>query len=447
MLPAAASALHTDLYQLTMLQAYLAEDMHEDAVFELFVRRLPPNRRFLVAAGLGPALDWLQALHFGDDELAWLAQQPYLDRRLLDYLAGFRFRGDVDALPEGTVCFADEPLLRVHAPLPMAQLLETRLLNLMQWPTVAASKAARCVLAAGDARLVDFGLRRAHGAEAGLAAARAACLAGFTATSAVAAGAAYGLPLTGTMAHAYVLAHEHESDAFERFARARTGPLTLLLDTYDCTTAARRAVALAPRLRAAGIELTAVRLDSGDLDALSRQVRGVLDAGGLDAVRILVSGGLDEWRIAALRAAAAPIDGYGVGTAVATSEDAPALDCAYKLQAYAGRPCRKRSPGKATWPGARQVFRRCRGDGLLREDLVALADEHAAGEPLLVPVMRHGQRLHQAEPLGVLQHRCRHQLAALPPALRSLAPGDGRGPVRISPRLRALARRLDHDAH
>jgi len=434
----ATSALLTDLYQLTMLRGYWAAGMTETAVFEFTVRRLPAGWNFLVAAGLDPLVEWLEDLRFRADELAWLEQAADFAPAFTQALADLRFTGDVDALPEGTVFFPHEPVVRVTARLPEAQLIETRLINLLQISTLIASKAARCVLAAPQARLVDFGLRRAHGAEAGVLAARSACLAGFAATSNVFAARRYELPLAGTMAHAFVEACTSEQEAFLRFARANPGDVVLLLDTYDTTAAVTLAAQLAPVLRAEGITLQGVRLDSGDLDAEARVVRARLDAAGLPAVRILVSGNLDEHAVQRLHAAGAPIDGYGIGTRLVTSGDAPSLDCAYKLQVYAGLPRHKRSPGKSTWPGTKQVWRRLDADGHLATDLIGLAGESTEGRPLLVPVMRNGRRLAPPEPFTVTRARAAAELATLPARLRSLAAGPAH-PVRFSDALRALA--------
>ena len=357
------SPLLVDLYQLNMMESYLESGETGSAVFEFFVRRLPDRRGFLVAAGLEQALDYLETLRFSPEDLDWLESTGRFTQRLIDYLADFRFTGDVHAMAEGTVFFADEPILRVTAPLPEAQLVETRLINLLHFQSLIASKAARIVLAAPGKLLVDFGLRRAHGGEAGLLAARASYIAGFAGTATVLAERTFGIPAFGTMAHSFIEAHDDEVAAFEDFARARPDGLTLLLDTYDTEAAARKVVALAPRLAAAGIAIRAVRLDSGDLSALSRSVRRILDQGGLADVTIFASGGLDEDSIAALIGGGAPIDGFGVGTSLTTSSDVPALDCAYKLQEYTGTPRRKQSPGKATWPGRKQVWRRYGSDG------------------------------------------------------------------------------------
>jgi nicotinate phosphoribosyltransferase len=436
------SALLTDLYQLNMIQAYLDHDETSTAVFELFVRRLPESRNFLVAAGLESALDFLERLRFTGDEIEWLASTARFNGRMLDYLASMRFTGDVHAMPEGTVFFADEPILRVTAPLPEAQLIETRMLNALHFQSLIASKAARMVLAAPGRKLVDFGLRRAHGGEAGLMAARAGYVAGLDGTATVLAETLFGIPSYGTMAHSFVEVHDDETEAFEHFARSRPDDLTLLIDTYDTEEGARKVAELARRLQAEGIRVSAVRLDSGDLGALSVSVRRILDEAGLDSVSIFASGGLDEHDLLRLTTEEAPIDGFGVGTSLTTSSDAPALDCAYKLQEYAGVPRRKRSPGKATWPGRKQVWRRLGPDGRMNGDVVSLESDDREGDALLVAVMRGGRVLEPRATLEDARRCCARDLARLPDALRLLEPTD-RYPVEIAAALRTLAAEAD----
>ncbi|MBM5810701.1 MAG: nicotinate phosphoribosyltransferase [Gammaproteobacteria bacterium] len=412
-------ALLTDLYELTMADAYLALGMHEPAVFELFVRRLPPHRSFLVAAGLDAALDYLENLRFDAADLDYLATLGLFPERFLAYLAALRFTGTVHALPEGTVFYEQEPILRVTAPIIEAQLVESRLMNLVHFATLIASKAARCVLAARGRRLIDFGMRRAHGAEAALLAARSAYLAGFDATATVEAGRRWGIPAAGTMAHSFVQAHASEAEAFSAFLRARPGRTTLLIDTYDTRQAAHTVVAIARELAARGEagRIEAVRIDSGDLDAETRAVRAILDAGGCGDVKIVLSGGIDEHQIEALVSGGVPVDAFGIGTSLDVSSDAPALDIAYKLQEYAGQPRRKRSVGKATWPGRKQVWRRRDTDGRMTGDTVALEHEALPGEALLIEVMRDGRRRGPSPDLAASRARCRAELAALPPAL------------------------------
>ena len=438
-----SSVLLTDLYELTMLDAYFAEGMAGRAVFEFFVRALPAERNFLVAAGLAQVVDYLRALTFRDDELAWLAQTARFPPAFLDSLRGFSFTGDVDAMPEGTPFFPDEPILQISAPLREAQFVESRVMNLMHYETTVASKAVRCVLAAPGRLLVDFGLRRAHGAEAGVLSARASYLAGFSGTATVEAGRRFGIPLFGTMAHSYVQAHDDEAAAFEAFARARPQDATLLIDTYDTERAARRVVALAPRLAAQGITLRGVRIDSGDLLDHARQVRAILDDGGLRALTIFASGNLDEYRLRDLVDAGAPIDGFGVGTRMNTSADLPYLDCAYKLQEYEGRPRRKRSEHKATWPGRKQVHRRFGPDGAAAGDVIALASDDVDGEPLLVPVIRGGRPVAPLPALASSREHARSALNALPTSLRGLQRPATGYPVSVAPSLRGLAAELD----
>ncbi len=439
---AAANALITDLYQLNMLQAYLEVGETDTAVFEFFVRKLPARRGFLVAAGLEQALDFLENLRFTPDEIDWLATSGRFGKDLIDYLAAFRFTGDVHAMPEGTIFFPDEPILRVTAPLPQAQLVESRLMNYLHYQSMVAAKAARMVLAAPGKLLVDFGLRRAHSGEAGLLAARASYIAGFAGTATVAAEKLYGIPIFGTMAHSFIEVHDDESVAFENFARARRENLTLLIDTYDTEAAARKVVALAPKLEAAGITVRAVRIDSGDLAALSKKVRRILDDGRLADVNIFVSGGLDEDKLVALVRSGAPISGYGIGTSLVTSEDAPTLDCAYKLQEYAGLPRRKRSTGKATWPGRKQVWRRYGPDGRMIGDVLSLEDDHQPGEPLIRPVMQAGRRLAPLPTLADMRARFAHDLERLPEGLRGLTPGTSY-PVEVADALLRLASEVD----
>jgi nicotinate phosphoribosyltransferase len=438
------SPLLADLYEYTMLQSYIEQGMEDIAVFEFFVRRLPPGRNFLVAAGLAQVLDFLENLKFQADELEWLSRR--FPAHVIHYLESLRFTGDVHAIAEGTLFFPNEPILRITAPLPQAQLVESRVMNLLNFETLIASKAARSVLTAPDKLLVDFGLRRAHGAEAGLLAARASYLAGFTGTATVLAGMLYEIPIFGTMAHSYVQAHEDEVISFEHFARAHPQNAILLIDTYDTEVAAHKVVGLAARLREDSIAVKGVRIDSGDLAAHARRVRQILDDGGLTDVTIFVSGNLDEYRLRSLLSAAAPIDGFGVGTALDTSSDAPSLDCAYKLQEYAGQPRRKRSEGKATWPGRKQVYRRYDSEGRIAGDMLAL-EQHDAhpGERLIQPVMQAGRRLEERVPLSILRKRAMNEYARLPETLRGLDTAPEYA-VTVSGALRELADKVDWGA-
>jgi nicotinate phosphoribosyltransferase len=429
----------TDLYELTMAAAYQAEGIDHEATFELFVRHLPAERRFLVAAGLDDALAGLEQWRFGPDDLTYLDSLELFPPSFVDSLAGRGFTGDVWAVPEGEVVFGGEPLVRVTGPLVEAQLVETWLLNRVASQTMLASKAARVALACGDRSFVDFSARRDHGVDAALAAARAAWIAGAAGTSLVAAGHRFGIPLSGTMAHSFVMSYDDERDAFQAYARSFPHGVVLLIDTYDTVAGARHAVEVAQELAGEGIRIGGVRLDSGDLGALAGEVRAVLDDGGLAGVQIIASGDLDEHRIAALLAAGAPIDAFGVGTQLGTSGDAPTLGAVYKLVEDAAGPKMKLASGKVTLPGRKQVWR------LADRDVVALHDEDVpGGRPLLVPVMAGGRRT-GSEPLATVRERCGAALAGLPADLRSLDPAPQPvWPVDVSPGLTALAGRL-HD--
>jgi len=441
---ALSEALLTDLYELTMAQAYLARDMTGDAVFEFFIRKLPARRNFFMAAGLDQVLSFLETFHFSEGDIDWLAKTGIFTPATLTAFRAMRFTGDVHAMPEGTLCFPHEPILRITAPLPQAQVVETRVMNLLNFQTMVASKACRSVLAAQGKPLIDFGLRRSHGGEAGLLAARASYLAGFAGTSNVLAGARFAIPTFGTMAHSFVQAHLDETEAFLHIAQAHPRHVVLLIDTYDTEAAAEKVVALAPRLKSQGLTIHGVRLDSGDLADHARKVRQILDRGGLVETTILVSGNLDEDRVEALVRSEAPIDRFAVGTAMTTSADAPYLDCAYKLQAYAGRPCRKRSEGKATWPGRKQVYRRLGQDGRLGGDTITVADETLPGRPLLQQVMQRGHRSAPSPSIQEVRAEAQVALAELPDALRRL---DRAAPyeVRIAGALEELAQQVDRD--
>ncbi len=440
------SLLLTDLYQLTMLQGSFERGMSETAAVEFFVRKLPHGRNFLLAAGLEQVLDFLEHARFTPKELEWLESTGRFSGEFVDWLAGWRFEGEVDAMPEGTLCFPDEPLLRVAAPLPQAQLIETRIINLLHFQTMIASKAARSVLAAPNKLLVDFGLRRAHGAAAGRLAARATYLAGFAGSSTVLAGQRYGIPIYGTMAHSFVQAHDSETEAFRSFAHAQRGNAVLLIDTYDTEAAARKVVALARELAGEGIPVKGVRLDSGDLGELARRVRRILDEGGLRSTTIFASGDLDENRLRDLLAHGAPIDGFGVGTKLDVSADAPYLDCAYKLEEYAGTARRKRSIGKSTWPGRKQVWRSHDAEGHIAGDVISLQGDAQPGEELLVCVMRDGKRLAPLPTLEEARARALRNLHHLPAYLSSLDDAPQPYPVAIAPALRELAAAVDAKA-
>jgi len=424
--------LFTDFYELTMLQAYFAHGLEADATFSLFVRRLPPNRNFLVACGLEDALSYLENLNFSDEAIAFLDGLGKFSRPFLDWLARLRFTGEVRAVPEGTPVFAGEPILEVTAPIGQAQLLETFLMNQVHIQSLLASAGARVVAAARGRTVVDFGARRTHGTDAAVKAARAFYIAGVDATSNVLAGRRYGIPLAGTMAHSFIQAFEAEYDAFKAFAHV--WPQTVLLvDTYDTLEGVNAVIRLAQEL-GQDFRVSAIRLDSGDLATLAKQARQKLDAAGLERVRIFASGGLGAEEIAALLDQGIPVDGFGVGTEMGVSADAPALDIVYKLTEYAGRGRRKQSKGKATQPGAKQVFRVEEGGRGLR-DVIARAGEKLPGRPLLEPVMRQGRRLSPAPALADVRTYARGEIAKLPEAVRALAPANPPYPVTMSSEL------------
>lgn len=431
--------LLVDLYQLTMMQTYLDSDMTDRASFEFYVRELPSSRRFLMAAGLENVIDFLSNLHFDDTDLENLHRLGFDNQRLLDYLAGLRFAGDIEAMPEGSIFFANEPILRLTAPLPVAQLVESRIINLLHFSTLIASKAIRIRLAAKDRQLVDFGMRRAHGAEAAMLAARASYLAGFDGTATVLAGIHHGIPLFGTMAHSFVLAHEDEVNAFLDFARSHPANALFLIDTYDTLQGARNVVEAAKILQKEGIVVRGVRLDSGDILSLSKKVRRILDEGGLPKAIILASGNLDEYSIHRLLSENAPIDGFGVGTRLDVSADAPYLECAYKLQEYAGQPKSKYSPGKANLPGRKQVYRRYGSNGLMCSDTITLADApEEEGEGLLQPIMQGGQLLTPLPKLESIREYALRSIQGLPDELRELSSTPTAYPVSISDSLNDL---------
>ena len=420
-------ALRTDLYQLTMAAGYFHRGLTSAiATCEMFVRRLPHRRRYLLAMGLERFLRYLDELRFTDEQIAYLGTVPSLRDAMTpafaDYLRRFRFTGEVWAVPEGTLVFANEPLVRVRAPIVEAQIVETFLLSAVNHATLVASKAARIVHAAGDAQVMEFGSRRTH-PDAAVDAARAAYAAGFVGTSNVEAGMRYGVPVTGTAAHMWTMAHPSEEAAFEGYVATFPSATILLIDTYDTLRGARRAAAIA------GDKLKGVRLDSGDLLSLSRGVRRILDEAGCPHAKIVASGDLNEHRIAELRREGAPIDTYGVGTDLVTSIDAPALGGVYKLVELerdgVTTPIAKFSEGKATFPGAHQIFR-YREEGKLSRDLLALVDERpddlhpGVAEPLLQPVLRGGIRIAPAEPLATVRARSAASLASLPAELLAL---------------------------
>ncbi len=415
------SALLTDLYEMAMAAAFFDNGFRARASFELFVRKLPPTRSYLVAAGLEQALEYLERFHFTADEIEFLRRHPafrHVSREFFDHLGNLRFTGEAWAMPEGTPVFPEEPLLRITAPIIQAQIVETFVLTALTFPTMIASKAARVVEAAAGHGVVEFGTRRAHGPEAGTLAARAAYIGGCIGTSNVEAGLRFGVPTYGTMAHSFIMAYENEGEAFQRFEGVFPEHAILLLDTYDTLGAVDEIVRR-------GLHPPGVRLDSGDVVRLAKEVRGKLDAGGLRQTRIFASGDLDEESITEVLAKGAPVDSFGVGTALATSKDAPTLSGVYKLVEVIAeqgpQPRAKFSEDKVTYPGCKQVYRFRDAEGRMQHDVIARCDEvYAEGEPLLECVMRSGRRLAPSPPLSDARERARRELATLPSQCRQL---------------------------
>jgi nicotinate phosphoribosyltransferase len=419
------AALLTDLYELTMLESYFREGMNGAAVFDFFVRRLPGTRDYLVACGLDDVLHYLETMKFSPEGIEYLRSLDRFSSGFLTSLRDFRFTGDVYAVPEGTVVFSNEPIVEVIAPIAEAQIVETFLMNQMHVATMAASKAARVVRAARGRSVVDFGVRRMHGTDAGMKQARAFYIAGVDATSNVLAGQVYGIPLSGTMAHSYIQAFPDEKEAFRRFLRSYPEAI-LLVDTYDTLQGVRHVIDLAAEM-GSGFRAAGIRLDSGDLVTLSKEARGLLDEARLQRVKIYASSSLDEFVIGKLLAEGAPLDGFGVGTHMATSEDAPFLDTAYKLVEYAGEARMKFAEHKSTLPGRKSLFRQ------VGRDVVALAGESLRGEPLLLKVMENGRRILPPDSLEQCRDRCRNDVERFHSGSHSVA---------TSEKLQALADRL-----
>ncbi|WP_148252991.1 nicotinate phosphoribosyltransferase [Aidingimonas lacisalsi] len=434
-------ALLTDLYELTMLQAYWHQGMHERSVFSLYFRNLPSSRRFMLACGQQYAAELATRLHFSASAIERLAGTGLFQDAFLDWLSNYRFRGDIWTLPEGTPVFPNEPLMEVEASIAEAQLLESLIMNQVQLETVLASKAVRLVRAAEGRPVVDFGMRRMHGTDAAVRGVRAYRTAGIAGTSNVLGGLRYDLPLRGTMAHSYVLAHDDEREAFQRFAELYPGT-TLLVDTHDTLDGVRKVIALKNECPA--LEIGAIRLDSGDLGDLARRSRALLDEAGYPHIRIVASSGLDEYQIQTLVQQGAPIDIFGVGTEMGASTDAPVLDLSYKLVEYAGKPRVKHSPGKVNLPGRKQVYRHCDADGEVTGDIIARREESiTAATPLLVRTVVKGEVEPALIPtLDQARDHASHSVARLPAAIRSLTAGeDGRDtsyPVTLSQALQQL---------
>jgi nicotinate phosphoribosyltransferase len=435
-------AIFTDLYELTMAAAYYRHKMFSPATFSLFIRDYPSHRAYFVSAGLEDVLAFLEDFHFSQEELDYLSSIGLFSNEFLHFLSGLRFTGDVYAMPEGRVFFKDEPIIEVSAPIIEGQLIETFIINAINFQVSIATKASRCIHAAQGRDLVDFSLRRTPGTDSGLKVARSCYIAGFGGTSNALAGQRYGIPVSGTMAHSFITAFEEEIDSFRAFAQTFPENTVLLIDTYDTVAGAWKAVEVAKEMRNKGQHLRGVRLDSGDMAELSKEVRTILDHEGLDEVSIFASGGFDEYKIAGVLERGAQINAFGVGTKMGVSADAPYTDMAYKLVQYDGRPVLKLSTGKKTLVGKKQVFRTWE-DNKIAEDTIALRDENLNGESLLTVVMKNGNREQPPEPLQVIRERFREEFASLDTSYKDLEDPD-RFPVKIGPGLKELQKEVAH---
>ena len=436
-----AGPLFTDLYELTMAASYFAHHVFDTATFSLYIRDVYATRNFFVAAGLDQVLDELASFRFSDPDISYLHSTGRFSKHFLDYLRQLRFTGDVYAMPEGMVFFANEPVMEVTAPIVEAQLIETFVLNTIGFQTMIASKAARCFHAAEGRPLIDFSLRRTQGQDAGIKVARSTFIAGFAATSNVLAGKIYGIPISGTMAHSYVSAFDKELDAFFAYADTFPDHSIFLIDTYDSVEGARHAAAVAKEMQKKGHTLIGVRLDSGDMAGLSREVRKIFDDAGLYDVKIFASSGFDEFKIAKVISEGALIDAFGVGTKVGVSADAPFVDVVYKMVRFKGRDVRKLSPGKVTLAGEKQVFRKSDQNGRYSEDIIGQRDEIIAeGKPLLEKVMGNGKILRSHPQLQMLQEKFKENFAALDDRYKSIQDHNAY-PVKLSRRIQDLQKR------
>ncbi len=436
-------ALLTDLYQLTMAQGYFQSHKLEPATFSLFIRKYPTNRSYYVAAGLEDVLDFLEGIAFQPDDIDYLHSTRLFANNFLDFLKGFRFTGEVWAVPEGRLFFKDEPVLEVSAPIIEAQLVETFIINQVNLQTLIATKASRCVHAAAGRAVIDFSLRRTQGIDAGMKVARASYIAGCTSTSNVLAGKRYGIPISGTMAHSFVSSFEREIDAFRSFVKSFPANSVLLIDTYDTVAGARKAVQVAREMAARGHRLRGVRIDSGDLLSLAREVRRIFDEAGLREVKIIGSGGLDEYDLVALSEAEAPYDSYGVGTRMGVSADAPWLDMAYKLVEYDRRPVLKLSMGKVSLPARKQIFRMPYENGRLKKDLLGLREEsYPEAESLLEKVMDRGKRTAASPALSEIRERFLKEFGVLDESLKTIHE-PGQFPVELTTQLKSLKEKIE----
>ena len=445
-LPGDDLGLFTDLYELTMSQAFLRQGMSATATFSLFTRTYPPNRAYFVSAGLEDVLDYLSNLNFSERAIDYLRATGIFSDDFLEYLSGVRFTGSVRAIPEGRLYFTDEPAVEITAPLIEAQLAETFIINQVNLQSMLATKAARCVWAAKGRGIADFASRRTQGTDAALKMARASYIAGFSSTSNVLAASLYGMPPAGTMAHSFISSFPSELTAFRAYAASFPDRTILLLDTYDTIAGTWNAVQVAKEMEAGGTRLMAVRLDSGDFDDLSRKVRKILDESGFDDVKILASGGLDEYELETLVNEGAPIDLFGVGTKAGVSADAPWSDMAYKLVCFDDRPVMKLSPDKVSLPGAKQVFRTKDANGMFAKDIIALHDEELPGGlPLLEEVMRNGKRTGQPVTLEEVRKTFQEDFSSLDGRFKVLN-NPPRFPVSISGKLERLTSEVREEA-
>jgi len=437
-----AGPLFTDLYELTMAASYFAHNVFDTATFSLFIRDVYATRNYFVAAGLEQVLDELAAFQFSDRDISYLQSTGRFSEQFINYLAQLRFTGEVYAMPEGTVFFANEPVMEVTAPIVEAQLIETFVLNTIGFQTMIASKAARCFHAAGGRPLIDFSLRRTQGQDAGIKVARSTFIAGFAATSNVLAGKIYGIPISGTMAHSYVSAFDNELDAFFAYADTFPDHSIFLIDTYDSVEGARHAADVAKEMQKSGHTLIGVRLDSGDMVSLSREVRKIFDDAGLYDVKIYASSGFDEFKIAKVISEGAAIDAFGLGTKVGVSADAPFVDVVYKMVRFKGRDVKKLSPGKVTLAGEKQVFRKSDQNGRYLEDIIGQRNEIISeGKPLLEKVMENGHLLRPHPQLQMLQEKFKENFASLDDGYKSIQDHKAY-PVKLSTRLKNLQERV-----
>lgn len=441
-----SSALNTDLYELTMAAVYFERQMNQRATFSLFIRRYPRKRSYFVAAGLAQAIDFLQTLSFSAEDLDYLESLKMFNPNFLAYLEKFRFTGDVRAIPEGRLFFANEPLLEVEAPLIEAQIVETALINILHFQVMIATKAARSFQAAQGRQLIDFSLRRTHSLEAGLYVARASYIAGFAGTSNLLAGRLFGLPVYGTMAHSFISSFDQEIEAFRAYGDIFPERTILLIDTYDTIAAAKKAARVGREMAGKGHVLAGVRLDSGAMASLSRRVRKILDEAGLGQTKIFASGAFDEYKIKEMIDRGAAIDAFGVGTKMGVSADAPYFDMAYKLVEYAGREVLKLSPGKSTLPGGKQVWRFYDRRGKFHHDILSLKEEViSGGEPLLQTILEQGQSKTFLPSLEEIKRSFQEDFSRLPRRFKSIDLEVSPYPVRLSPQLRQHQKKLVHE--